>query len=79
MIIFEEVNMARKSSSAGRGRSAITGRYVTKATVARHPRTTVTTHGGSAGRGTSRRSAITGRYVTAATAARHPRTTVTEK
>lgn len=28
-------------NSGGRARSAITGRYVTKATAARHPRTTV--------------------------------------
>lgn len=33
-----------KSSGGGKGkaRSAITGRYVTKATAARHPKTTVT-------------------------------------
>lgn len=64
----------------GRSRSAITGRYVTRATAARRPRTTVT--GSGSGRnhssGTAHRSAITGRYVTAATAARRPRTTVTE-
>ncbi|NKR90444.1 hypothetical protein GS894_24145 [Rhodococcus hoagii] len=60
-------------------RSAITGRYVSNATAARHPRTTVTERGGNQSSGTHHRSAVTGRYVTAATAARHPRTTVTEK
>jgi hypothetical protein len=63
----------------GTHRSASTGRYVTAATAARHPRTTVTEHGGNRGAGTHHRSAITGRYVTAATAARHPNTTVTER
>ena len=68
-----------RSSNSGHARSAITGRYVTGATAARHPRTTVTTTAGAGGAsGTAHRSAITGRYVTGATAARHPRTTVTE-
>jgi hypothetical protein len=66
--------MAKGSHS----RSAITGRYVSRATAARHPRTTVTESGGNRGGGTAYRSAITGRYVTPGTAARHPRTTVTE-
>jgi hypothetical protein len=64
----------------GYARSAITGRYVTAATAARHSNTTVvyqTTSNGSTG--THHRSAATGRYVTAATAARHPRTTITER
>jgi len=30
------------SSGGGRGRSAITGKFVTSATVKRHPKTTVT-------------------------------------
>jgi hypothetical protein len=34
--------MAKSSSSKGHYRSAITGRFVTKATAQRHPRTTVT-------------------------------------
>ena len=33
--------MPKAKSSGGRARSAITGRYVTKAKAARHPRTTV--------------------------------------
>ncbi|MFI5501158.1 hypothetical protein ACIA5E_19035 [Nocardia asteroides] len=60
-------------------RSARTGRYVTKATAARNPKTTVTESGGNRSSGTHHRSAITGRYVTKATAARHPNTTVTER
>lgn len=68
-----------RSSSSGHARSAITGRYVSAATAARHPRTTVSSaSGASRASGIAHRSAITGHYVTAATAARHPRTTVTE-
>lgn len=64
--------------SRGHARSAKTGRYVTKATAARHPRTTVVESGGNKGSGKAYRSAITGRYVTKGTAQRHPGTTVTE-
>jgi hypothetical protein len=63
----------------GHHRSAVTGKYVTAATAARHPRTTVTDRGGSQSSGTHNRSAITGKFVTAATAALHPKTTVTER
>lgn len=60
-------------------RSAITGRYISNAAAARHPRTSVSTSpSGNRGSATTNRSAITGRYVTPATAARHPNTTVTE-
>lgn len=59
-------------------RSAKTGRYVSKATAARHPRTTVTESKSGKGGGTAHRSAISGRYVTKGTAKRHPDTTVTE-
>lgn len=58
-------------------RSAKTGRFVSKATAARHPRTTVI-HSGKSSRATGSRSAITGRFVTEATARRHPDTTITE-
>ena len=55
----------------GSNRSAVTGRYVTRATAARHPRTTVTERGSNNnGSGTHHRSAITGHYITPATAAR---------
>ncbi len=63
----------------GHSRSAISGRYISKAAAARHPRTSVTERGGNTGTGTRNRSAITGRYVTPAAAARHPNTTVTER
>lgn len=69
--------MAR-SSSRGHARSAITGRYASKATAARHPRTTLTESGGNKSSGTHHRSAISGEFVTGATASRHPNTTVTE-
>lgn len=69
--------MAR--SSNGSARSAVTGRFVSKGTAARNPRTTVTERGGNNSSGTHHRSAITGHYVTGATAKRHPDTTVTEK
>lgn len=71
-----------KGGSKGGGksyRSAITGKYISKAAAARHPRTSVgESNSGTGGSGKAHRSAITGRYVTAATAARHPNTTVTE-
>lgn len=60
-------------------RSAISGRYISGAAAARHPRTTVTETGGNHGSGTSYRSAITGRYITPAAAARRPNTSVTER
>jgi hypothetical protein len=66
-------------SSGGHARSAVTGKYASKATAARSPRTTVTESGGNKGSGTHYRSAITGHYVTEATAKRHPDTTVAEK
>lgn len=58
-------------------RSASTGRYVTNATAARSPRTTVAHAGGKSG-AKGYRSAITGRFVTAKTAQRHPGTTIAE-
>ncbi|GAB3991044.1 hypothetical protein [Nocardioides marmoraquaticus] len=68
--------MARGSGKSYR--SARTGRYVTKATATRSPRTTVAESGGNKGSGKAYRSAISGRYVTKGTAQRHPGTTVTE-
>jgi hypothetical protein len=68
-----------RRSSGGHHRSAITGRFISAAAAARHPRTSVTEVSGRNGStATAHRSAVTGRYVRAATAARHPRTTVTE-
>ena len=63
----------------GHARSAITGRYISRAAAARHPRTSVVESGRNHSSGTHHRSAITGRYVTDSTAQRHPNTTVTEK
>jgi hypothetical protein len=63
----------------GRSRSAISGRFISKAAAARHPRTSVTESVGSkSGNGTHHRSAITGKYISSAAAARHPNTSVTE-
>jgi hypothetical protein len=62
----------------GRNRSAITGRYISKAAAARQPKTSVTEHGGNKSPGTHHRSAITGRYISKAAAARHPNTSVSE-
>ena len=62
----------------GHARSAKTGRYVTKATAARHPRTTVVESGSNKSAAKSYRSATTGRYVTKGTAQRNPDGTVTE-
>lgn len=60
-------------------RSAITGRYISKAAAARHPKTSVTeSSGGNQSSGTHHRSAITGLYISEAAAARHPNTSVTE-
>ncbi|WP_401001131.1 helix-turn-helix domain-containing protein [Agromyces sp. GXQ0307] len=59
-------------------RSAITGRYISKAAAARHPKTSVTESGGNKSSGTHHRSTISGRYISGAAAARHPNTSVTE-
>lgn len=63
----------------GHARSAISGKYISKAAAARHPRTSVVESSTNHGKGTHHRSAITGHFVKPATAARHPNTTVTEK
>ncbi|MCA2271180.1 hypothetical protein JF737_23460 [Mycobacterium avium] len=61
-------------------RSAITGRYITKAAAARHPKTSVReSPGSSGGSGNHYRSAVNGQYVPAAEAAKHPKTTLREK
>lgn len=56
----------------GHARSAITGRYVSRAPAARPPRTTVVESRGDQGTGTRNRSAITGRYVTGVAQCRVP-------
>jgi hypothetical protein len=61
-------------------RSAITGRYISKAAAARHPNTSVRESSAlNSGSGTRHRSAVNGHYVTAAQAAKRPKTTITEK
>lgn len=61
-------------------RSAITGRYISKAAAARHPRTSVReSPGTSSGSGARYRSAVDGQYVRAADAAKNPKTTLREK
>lgn len=62
-----------------KARSAISGKYISAASAARQPRTSVVEKGSNHGAGTHHRSAITGRYVTGATAQRRPNTTVTEQ
>jgi len=60
-------------------RSAKTGRYISNAAAARHPRTSVReAPGPNRSTVTAYRSAATGRYVTEATTKRNPSGTVTE-
>lgn len=60
-------------------RSAINGRYISKAAATRHPRTSVTESGANKSSGTHHRSAISGRFISGAAAARHPKTSLTEQ
>ena len=61
-------------------RSAIIGRYISKAAAARHPKTSVRESPGSSGAsGTYYRSAVNGQYIPASEAAKHPKTTLREK
>ena len=69
--------MAKKSGSGGHFRSAISGRYVTKAHGKRSPDTTVFEKTGG-GPTSSARSAKSGRFVTEGQAKRNPRTTLKE-
>lgn len=62
-----------------KNRSAISGRYISRAAAARHPRTSVSESGSNRSSGTHHRSAISGRFISGAAAARHPNTSVTEK
>lgn len=60
-------------------RSAISGRYISNAAAARHPRTSVReATGPNRSTATAHRSATSGRYVTKSTATRNPNGTVTE-
>ena len=77
--------MAKGRSGAGCrsvGRSASTGRFVSKGTVATWPGKMVTQTVGGGAKGTERtvnRSASTGRFVQASTAQWHPNATATEQ
>ncbi len=70
-------------ATGGKGgsyRSAKSGRYVTKAYGASHPKTTVKESPGRSGStGGQYRSAITGRFVTASRGRANQHTTVREK
>lgn len=57
-------------------RSATTGKFVSAATAARHPRTTVRQTVPSQAHGN--RSAVSGRFITDASAKRRPKTSVRE-
>lgn len=59
-------------------RSTISGRYISNAAAARHPRTSVSETGANAGSGTHHRSGISGRYISSAAAARWPNTSQSE-
>jgi len=65
-----------KGSGGKSYRSAISGRFVKKATAARHPKTTVAEMRGGGSTHGAHRSAITGKFVKASTARRHPGTTI---
>ena len=62
-----------------KNRSAKSGRYISNAAAARHPKTSVREASGrNRSTRTAHRSATTGRYVTTSTARRNPSGTVTE-
>jgi hypothetical protein len=68
-----------RSTGGGHGRSTITGRYISRAAVARHPRTSVTESGSNNSSGTHHRSAVTGEFITGGAAKRNPGTSTTEQ
>lgn len=60
-------------------RSSISGRYISNAAAARHPRTSVRESGANSSSGTHYRSAISGRFIGPAAAARHPNSSLREQ
>ncbi len=60
-------------------RSSITGRYISNAAAARHPRTSVRETGSNNSHGTHYRNASSGQYVTPQQAARNPKGTIREQ
>lgn len=74
-----EVGATTAKESSMANRSAKSGRYISNAAAARHPRTSVReAPGKNRSSSTAHRSATTGRYVTKSTAKRNPDGTVTE-
>ena len=67
--------MAKKSVGT-RARSAISGRFVTKAHANRSPRTTVTERIGGGSTHGATRSAVSGKFVSKGYGRRNPRTTI---
>ncbi|MGO4785175.1 ABC transporter ATP-binding protein [Cryobacterium sp. W22_MBD10_FK3] len=53
-------------------RSSISGRYISNAAAARHPRTSVTESGSNNSNGTHYRNSGSGRFITGAQAQRNP-------
>ena len=60
-------------------RSSITGRYISNAAAARHPRTSVRETGANNSSGTHYRSAGNGQFITPAQAARNPKGSLREQ
>ena len=69
-------HQSKERAMAKVNRSASTGRFVSSATAARHPKTTISQTVPSQAYGS--RSAISGRFVTDASAKRHPKTSIRE-
>ena len=65
-----------KKSAGTRSRSAISGRFVTKAHANRSPRTTVTEQIGGGSTHGATRSAVSGKFVSKGYGRRNPRTTI---
>ena len=68
--------MTKKSSSGKNYRSAKTGKFVTKRTADRNPKTTVGERRGGGSTHGAHRSAITGKFVSKAAAGRWPNKTI---
>ncbi|OUD90059.1 hypothetical protein CMMCAS08_11065 [Clavibacter michiganensis subsp. michiganensis] len=60
-------------------RSSITGRYISNAAAARHPKTSVRESGANNSSGTHFRNAGSGQFITPQAAARNPRGSVREQ
>lgn len=76
VIWADQRHQSKERVMAKVNRSATTGKFVSSATAARHPRTTISQTVPSQADGN--RSAISGRFITEASAKRHPKTSVRE-